>query len=201
MDEFTPIEDMTDEDIRIELSDHGVTLHHKTGSQKLAETLAKVREGDYKEEPVQVATPVAPEPIKYTEPTPTAKKAAADSKVLTKQQRALRMQRIMVVPNDPLMSKYNGLIFTVGSSSVNNGRMVKKYVPFNNEEGWHVPQIIIDQIEAAKMQKFKETTLPNGQKTMTPYMAKKFNVHYMDALTKVEMETLAAAQKARGSFQ
>ena len=52
----------------------------------------------------------------------------------------MKLVRIVVTPNDPLMSSYPGLIFTVGASGLNNGKMVKKYVPFNNEEGWHVPQ-------------------------------------------------------------
>ena len=109
------------------------------------------------------------------------------------------MQRIVVSPNDPLMSSYNGLIFTVGSSAVNGGRMIKKYVPFNNDDGWHVPQIIIDQIENAQMQKFKQVTMPNGDKTLQAYITKKFNVQILPPLTQPEVEILAAAQASKGA--
>ena len=42
-----PINSMTDDEIRQELADNGVTLHHKTGTKKLASTLADVRTKEY----------------------------------------------------------------------------------------------------------------------------------------------------------
>ena len=195
--EQVDVDRMEDEDIRAELESHGISLHHKTGSEKLKNTLKEVLAGTYKVSAEEDTAPtekavVPPNSVKKLTPKEHLKK-------LTKEQRALRMQRIVVSPNDPLMSSYNGLIFTVGSSSVNKGRMIKKYVPFNNDDGWHVPQIIIDQIEAAEMQKFKQVTLPNGEKTLQPYITKKFNVQILPPLTKEEMEQLAAAQKSRGA--
>jgi hypothetical protein len=185
--------EMTDEDIHEELQARGVKLHHKTGSQKLRDTLKAVMDGTYQNE-----TEAVP---KATESIPDVKELTAVEHVkkLTKEQRALRMQRIVVSPNDPLMSSYNGLIFTVGSSAVNKGKMIKKYVPFNNDDGWHVPQIIIDQIDAAEMQKFRQVTLPNGDKGLQPYLTKKFNVQILDPLTRDEMEILAAAQASKGA--
>jgi hypothetical protein len=190
------IEEMTEIELRQELQDTGVNMHHKTGIGKLQTTLAAVRAGTYTAP--EIKSPPAPVKTKpaLTGPTAAAIEARDASKVLTKTQRAMLLQRIIVVPNDPLMSAYSGLIFTVGSSSVNNGRMVKKFVPFNNEQGWHVPQIIIDQIEAAEMQKFRPITLPNGQKTQQAYIAKKYNVQILPPLTKGEMKTLAASQQA-----
>ncbi|SVC68886.1 uncharacterized protein METZ01_LOCUS321740, partial [marine metagenome] len=46
-----PINGMTDDELRQELADNGVTLHHKTGTKKLVSTLTQVRTGEYKEEP------------------------------------------------------------------------------------------------------------------------------------------------------
>ena len=107
------------------------------------------------------------------------------------------LTRVVVSPNDPNMSSTPGLIFTVGSSSVNSGRMIKKFVPFNNEQGWHVPQIILDQIEGAQMQKFKEVTMPDGRKQVQPYLAKKFNVQILPPLDKGQMQKLADSQRAK----
>jgi len=76
----------------------------------------------------------------------------------------------------------------------------KKYVPFNNEEGWHVPNIILQQIEHAEMQKFKTVTMPNGEKQLEPYITKKFNVRVLDPLTPEDMDKLAASQAANPSF-
>jgi hypothetical protein len=76
--------------------------------------------------------------------------------------------------------------------------MIKKFVPFNNEEGWHVPTIILRQIENAEMQKFKTVTRTDGEKVLEPYVTKKFNVRILDPLTKEELEQLAARQGAAG---
>lgn len=183
------ISKLTDKEIHEELKNRGVELHHKTGSQKLQETLTAVIAGTYqKDSPGQ-------EPPKNKVTYISEKE---HEKRLTKEQRALRLVRIVVTPNDNLMSTYPGLIFTVGSSAVNNGRMIKKYVPFNNDDGWHVPQIICDQIQNAQMQKFRSVKMPNGEKQLQAYIAKKFNVQILAPLTKQEMIALAAAQASRG---
>ena len=127
------IASLDNSDILSQLKEFGITPHHKTGASKLRELLAEAK----KKATVPVAEVMADKSIKVLT-------VAEADKLLTKEQRALRLVRVIVSPNDPLMSSYPGLIFTVGSSAVNNGRMIKKYVPFNNEEGFHVPQIIHD---------------------------------------------------------
>ena len=188
-----PINSMTDDEMRQELADNGVTLHHKTGTKKLASTLAEVRTKEYKEDPKK---------SDLTGPSEAARAAKAKHMYaidnLTPTQQAMKLVRVIVTPNDPLMINYPGLIFSVGASGLNNGQMVKKFVPFNNEEGWHVPQIILNQIINSQMQKFKTVTKGNGEKVLEPYLTKKFNVRILDPLNKEELETLAIANKAAG---
>lgn len=202
MQVVTPIKEMTDEEIKQELQDYGVKVHHKTGTAKLAELLAGVRENPSavtQDIPNQESTDRP-----YEGGNPTASKAAIEA--ATKhferdpEKEAMKLIRIVVTPNDPLMSSYPGLIFTVGASGLNKGRMIKKFVPFNNEEGWHVPQIILNQIEHAQMQKFKTVTMPNGEKQLEPYITKKFNVRVLSPLTKKELDRLAASQAANPAF-
>ena len=186
-----PINSMTDEEIRQELTDNGVTLHHKTGTKKLASTLADVRTKEYKEDPKK---------SDLTGPSEAAKAAKAKhlAAMQTPEKLAMKLTRVVVTPNDPAMVNYPGLIFSVGATGLNNGRMVKKFVPFNNEEGWHVPQIILNQIENGQMQKFKTVTRANGEKVLEPYLTKKFNVRILDPLTGEEVEKVLAASKAAG---
>ena len=188
-----PINGMTDDELRQELADNGVTLHHKTGTKKLASTLAEVRTKEYKEDPKK---------SDLTGPSEAARAAKAKHMYaidnLTPTQQAMKLVRIIVTPNDPNMVNYPGLIFTVGMSGINNGRMIKKFVPFSNEEGWHVPTIILRQIESAEMQKFKTITRPNGEKVLEPYLTKKFNVQILPDLTKEELKRLADQQAAAG---
>ena len=194
-----PINGMTDNEIREELKDNGVTLHHKTGTKKLASTLAKVRTKEYQEDP-NSAMPSKKDSLSESTEASRAAKAkhmyAIDN--LTPTQQAMKLVRVIVTPNDPLMVNYPGLIFTVGVSGINNGEMIKKFVPFNNEEGWHVPTIILRQIEHAEMQKFKTITRPDGEKVLEPYLTKKFNVQELPPLTREELEKLAARQGAAG---
>ena len=187
----TPINGMTNDELRKELADNGVTLHHKTGTKKLASTLAEVRTKEYKEDPKK---------SDLTDPSEAAKAAKAKhlAAMQTPEKLAMKLTRIVVTPNDPTMVNYPGLIFTVGATGLNNGRMVKKFVPFNNEEGWHVPQIILNQIRNAEMQKFKTVTRANGEKVLEPYLTKKFNVQILDPLTPEELKRVAAANKIAG---
>jgi len=209
---IVPINSMTDDEIRQELTDNGVTLHHKTGTKKLASTLAEVRTKEYKENPNSAIPseeniPEIPAGVRHkslpgSTPASRAAKAKRIQEVfvnLTQKQEAMKLIRIVVSPNDTLMASYPGLIFTVGSSRISkNGEMVKKFVPFNNEAGWHVPKIIYDQIDAAEMQKFRTVTSPNGEKVLEPYLTKKFNVRVLPELSVEELEQLAASQQVAG---
>ena len=193
----TPINGMTNDELRKELADNGVTLHHKTGSKKLAATLAKVRTDEYKEDPNSAIPPKKDSLSESTEASRAAK-AKHLAAMQTPEKLAMKLIRVVVTPNDPAMVNYPGLIFTVGATGLNNGRMVKKFVPFNNEEGWHVPQIILNQIEYGQMQKFKTVTRANGEKVLEPYLTKKFNVQILDPLTPEELKRVAAANKIAG---
>ena len=191
-----PSSEMTDADIHEELKAHGIKMHHKTGTEKLKATLASVHDGTYEAPVAEVASPTPP--ATAVDRTLHGTPVDIPDSELSPTDRAMQLVRIVVSPNDTLMSTYPGMIFTVGSSKVNNGRMVKKYVPFNNDEGWHVPKIIFDQIEAAEMQKFRSVKLPNGEKSLAPYITKKFNVQVLPALTMKELNDLSIAQQSRG---
>ena len=199
-----PINSMTDEEIRQELTDNGVTLHHKTGTKKLASTLADVRNKEYKEEPKDDKLEITGKVKHRSLPGSTPESRAAKEKhiasinTMTAEQAAMKLVRVVVTPNDPGMVNYPGLIFTVGMSGINNGRMIKKFVPFSNEDGWHVPTIILRQIESAEMQKFKTVNRPNGEKVLEPYLTKKFNVQILPDLTNAEIKRLADQQAAAG---
>ena len=199
-----PINSMTDEEIRQELTDNGVTLHHKTGTKKLASTLADVRNKEYKEEPKDDKLEITGKVKHRSLPGSTPESRAAKEKhiasinTMTAEQAAMKLVRVVVTPNDPGMVNYPGLIFTVGMSGINNGRMIKKFVPFSNEDGWHVPTIILRQIESAEMQKFKTVNRPNGEKVLEPYLTKKFNVQILPDLTNAEIKRLADQQTTAG---
>jgi len=191
------IASMTKEELQAELKNRNIKVHHKTGIDKLRSTLQESVDGADHDPAVTVPAVELSKPVKVKTAPMTAHEAKI-ARMSPKEQAALRLIRIVVSPNDPLMSSYPGLIFTVGSSKINKGKMIKKYVPFNNEEGWHVPYMIYEQILHAEMQKFKQVKRPNGEKDLEPYITRKFNVTILPELTIPQMEKLAAIQKSRG---
>ena len=180
------IENMDIEDVKAELIGRGIKMHHKTNAIKLRKTLQDNVDKNDAEVPVEVK----PSPVK---PAKVKKKPG-----MTLEEKCLHLKRIIVTPNDPELSGHSGLVFTVMVSAVNNGKAIKKYVPFNNEEGWHVPNVIVNQITNAEMQKFKSVKAPNGDTVLQPYQAKKYNVQVLPDLTQKEIDKLAASQAARG---
>jgi len=180
------IENMDIEDVKAELTGRNIKMHHKTNAIKLRKAL----QDDVDKNDAEVPVEVKPLPIKAAK----AKKKPE----MTLEEKCLHLKRIIVTPNDPELSGHAGLVFTVLISGVNNGKAIKKYVPFNNEEGWHVPNVIVNQIANADMQKFKSVKAPNGDTVLQPYQAKKFNVQVLPDLTQKEIDKLAASQSARG---
>jgi len=184
------IENMDIEDVKAELTGRGIKMHHKTNAIKLRKALQDDVDKNDTKVPVEVeSSPVQPA---------KAEKKSVKKPTMTLEEKCMHLKRIIVTPNDPELSGHSGLVFTVMVSAVNNGKAIKKYVPFNNEEGWHVPNVIVNQIANAEMQKFRSAKAPNGDTVLQPYQAKKYNVQVLPDLTQKEIDKLAAAQAARG---
>jgi hypothetical protein len=193
------IEEMTSKQISDELSTHGVTMHFNSKREKLEEALNAVKNGD------------------VIEAAPVIAKDSASSGVLLdisdledfkfngveleglREEEAQKLVRVIVRSNDPLKRESQGEIFTVGNRSINGGRPIKKYIPYNNEEGWHIPNMLLDHLKAAETQIFKKVTR-NGQDFMEPTNIKAFNIEILPQLSKDELSTLQVKQKATGSI-
>ena len=178
------INNMNKADLVLELESHGIELHPATGVNKLRATLQEVLKGTYKGSVKPVDT------TKITKPVTLTKKPVT----LTEEQAALRLIRIIVTPNDPLLNSYPGMIFTVSSSSILNGKAIKKYVPFNNEEGWHVPHIIYEMIRDRQCQVFTTSRTKNGIGVRQSKLIKEFAVEVLPDLTEAELAELAQRQ-------
>ena len=189
------IETMTKKEISDELSKRGVTMHFNSNREKLEEALLATDDVD-----VAVATE-EPTGEVLTEEELVANDFMWNGVELqgARQAYAMKLVRVIVRSNDPLKREHPGEIFTVGNKTINNGNAVKKYIPFNNEEGWHVPNILFEHLKAAECQIFAKVTR-NGQDFMEPRNIKAFNVEVLPPLTEEEREKLAIKQKATGSI-
>ena len=174
----------------------GIAFHPNTGLEKLRNKInAKLgTEIDTTNLPTPVEAPAAQE-VKG----PVATKTNPGSvPIETKNQRHARLRkeasrqiRIRVTCMNPNKKLWEGEFFTVSNSVVGTH---KKYVPFNNTEGWHVPKIIYNAIKEREFQGFITKKGPNGVKTITSKLMPEFAVEIMNKLSAEELEELAVRQ-------
>ena len=187
---------MTSKQISDELSNRGVTMHFNSKREKLEEALIATDDVD-----VAVLEPEVKSNVVFlTEEDLIANDFKVNGVELegARDLHAMKLIRVIVRSNDPLERESAGKIFTVGNREINGGKAVKKYIPFNNEEGWHIPHILYEHLLAAECQIFAKVKR-NGQELMEPQNIKAFNVEVLPPLTEEEREKLAVKQKSTGS--
>lgn len=112
------------------------------------------------------------------------------------QNKAAELVRIRVTCMNPAKKEWEGEIFTTGNSVVGT---FKKYVPFNADEGWHVPRIILEMIQQRQCQIFTTAKSKNGVAVRQGKLIKEFAVEILPPLTEEELKDLAQRQAMAGS--
>ena len=107
------------------------------------------------------------------------------------QQEASKLVRIRVTCMNPVKKEWEGEIFTVGNAGVGT---FKKYVPFNADDGWHVPHVIYQQLKERQCQIFYTATDARGNKVRKGKLIKEFAIEVLPPLTKEELDELARRQ-------
>lgn len=167
----------------------GIKYHHKAGVDKIRSLIENKLNGE--------------------EEKPEAKPVKKNSKVeyltesefqqLEKQsqrKKAGSLVRVRVTCMNPDKKGWEGEIFSAGSASLGT---FKKYVPFNTEDGWHVPNIIYEMMKERKFTTFTKTKGPRGQEIKRAKLIPEFSIEVLPPLTKAEIKALAQRQAmARG---
>lgn len=104
---------------------------------------------------------------------------------------ALKLVRIRLTCLNPAKKEWEGEIITVGNSLIGS---VKKFVPFNADDGWHVPYVIYQQLKERQCQIFYAATDTRGNKIRKGKLIKEFAIEVLPPLTKEELEELARRQ-------
>lgn len=108
---------------------------------------------------------------------------------------AMKLVRIRVTNMDPRDKDLPGEIFTVANDYIGN---VRKYVPYvDHEDGWHVPQCILNVLQEKQFMQIK--TIKDkltGRTRHEMVLARKFGIEILPPLTKEELDQLAVAQRA-----
>lgn len=107
-------------------------------------------------------------------------------------QEALKLVRIRVTCLNPAKKEWEGELFTVGNSLIGS---VTKFVPFNTgDDGYHVPQILLNQLKQRMCQVFYTATDDRGNKVRKGKLIKEFGIEVLPQLTGPELAELAQRQ-------
>ena len=114
-----------------------------------------------------------------------------------KRKEATQLIRVVIVCNNPAKLKYPGETFGAGNSTVGTH---KRYVPFNNQEGWHVPLIILNTIKERMCPVTYEKEDIKGRSTSATRLIPEFTVTELPPLTPKAIQELAMRQKIEKSI-
>lgn len=155
----------------------GIKFHPSIGLEKLK---------------VMVENALSDNPTKVEEvkSTLTSKAAEAAARaVVVKDANALI--RVRVACMNPAKKEWVGEVFTVSNSVVGT---IRKYVPFNNDEGWHVPAMILSVMRERQCQIFVTDVGKDGAKLRKAKLIREFSIEELPTLTLKEIEELAQRQ-------
>jgi len=110
---------------------------------------------------------------------------------LRKRKEANELVRIRVTCMNPAKKEWEGELFTAGNSLVGS---FTKFVPFDTEDGWHVPRIIYEQIVQRQCQVFTTVRDVRGNSSRKGKLIREFAIEVMPQLTEKELTELARRQ-------
>ena len=155
----------------------GLSYHPSIGLEKLREKVNAALASQEETKPEEIAQ----EPLAETN----------EQKRRRLRDEAAKLVRIRVTCMNPNKKEWEGEIITAGNAGVGT---YKKYVPFNADEGWHVPNIIYQVLKGRECQVFYTVTGPRGNKFRKGKLIKEFAIEVLPPLTEDELKDLAQRQ-------
>jgi hypothetical protein len=175
--ETTPIADELDL-LKKRADTMGIKYHPSIGIDSLKAKIAEVISEPEKEQ--------TPEPKEETTAQIRARKRKA----------AMRLRRIRVTCMNPMKRGWPGELFTISNSVVGT---IKRYVPFDTSDGWHVEDFLLKMIKDRKYAHYYEVK-ENGKKVKRMRLVPEFGIEELPALTQKELNELAKRQAATGAI-
>ena len=174
----TPLVQDELETLKARATQLGIRFHPSISLEKLRDKVTAAIEG---------LEPVDDEPVEAA-PAPVETEGQAKARM---KREALRLVRIRVTCMNPLKSEWEGELLTVGNTLIGT---VTKFVPFNAEDGWHVPQIMLEMMQQRQCQTFYTVKNALGQKVRKGKLIKEFAIEILPDLTERELKDLAQRQ-------
>ena len=156
----------------------GIQYHPSIGLDKLRDKVtAALKDPDGSEEVV--------------EQTATAVQESLAQAHMRFRKEASALVRVRLTCMNPAKQKWEGEIFTVSNSVIGT---MKKFIPFHAEEGWHIPQALLNMIQERHYQAPYTERGAKGQEIRKYKMAKEFSIEILPNLTASELKDLANQQ-------
>lgn len=114
---------------------------------------------------------------------------------------ALKLIRIRLTNMNPGKADLHGDLYAVSNKFIGEIRKFIPYDPKFYENGYHVPQCILNQLQTKQFMStriVKDPTVPSGERTEA-IMVKEFAIEILPPLTDIELKKLAADQRARNA--
>lgn len=167
----------------------GVKYHHKAGAEKLRALVASTIE--------EATAPVKQEVPDYMPEDSIGLVETKGARAVRLRREASALVRVIVSCMNPEKREWDGEMFSVGNSVVGQ---YKKYVPFNNESGYHVPQIILNHMLEKECQIWVNKKNARGEKVKVGRLIKELNVQIMSPLSIDELRELGMQQSRSHSI-
>lgn len=173
----------------------GVSYHPSIGLEKLREKINAAIESTGDEANEDKAVEQAQVAADAVSATPVAAETQLQYHARKKRE-ANELVRVRVTCMNPAKAEWDGEIFTAGNSLVGS---FTKYVPFNNEEGWHIPRIIYNMMRDRQCQIFVNAKDSRGNTTRQGKLIKEFGMEVLPDLTAEDLQDLAQRQALSNS--
>lgn len=171
----------------------GIAYHPSIGLEKLrAKVNAAINDDPEMDETSTSATAAA-----ATTTTPSKTETPEQKRSRLKKE-ANALVRVNITCMNPAKREWPGEIFTVGNAAVGT---IKKYVPFNTSDGWHIPAMMLEQIRERQCQIFVTDKSKNGVTVRKGKLIKEFAIEVLPQLTQKELDELARRQALAGSVE
>lgn len=173
----------------------GLTYHPNIGVEKLKERIA-AKLAPPEEPAEQPGAKDEAETIAAAMEAKAGMKVAAGAYPTPQQQKmarrdkALRLVRVRVTNMNPIKGNLKGELLSAGNSEIG---MVKRFIPFNTEQGWHVPQILLTLMQAKKFMSHYEVKIGN-KRIKKNKLVPEYSIEIMEPLTAKELEELKQRQ-------
>lgn len=173
----------------------GIGYKHNTGIKKLKILInAKLEpeetnsEDEEIEEEVEIPQVVVKKAKKIKK---VSKTELAKLDFEKRRKEALLLVRIRVTNMNPDKKAWTGEFISGGSARMGT---VKRFVPFDNEDGWHVEKILLDIMRDRRFTKRTEKKGKNGVSYVDSKQVPEFGIEILDPLTPKERDALARQQ-------